>query len=126
MAAVAREPTARFNCLHAYETTSNGNLHETNTPDLLLITPSPYFTVEIIASLISSMAFEHLPRLAGLNAFTRPLSPTDVQSCVTVESAFPEHERCSQQKVPTLNCSHVPLRPLLQSTDLPNSSSYTA
>lgn len=72
------------------------------------------------------MAFAHLPGLAGLNAFTRPLSPADVQSCVTVESAFPEHERCSQQKVPTLNYSHVPLPTILQSADLPNSSSYTA
>ncbi|KNG87014.1 hypothetical protein ANOM_004696 [Aspergillus nomiae NRRL 13137] len=28
------------------------------------------------------------PALAGLNAFTRPLTATDLKSCVTVESAF--------------------------------------
>ncbi|KAB8071177.1 acyl-CoA N-acyltransferase [Aspergillus leporis] len=36
--------------------------------------------------------------LAGLNAFTRPLTAADVKSCVVVESAFPEHERCSEEK----------------------------
>ncbi|KAF7587833.1 hypothetical protein BBP40_006656 [Aspergillus hancockii] len=36
--------------------------------------------------------------LAGLNPFTRPLTAADLRSCVTVESAFPEHERCSEEK----------------------------
>lgn len=37
--------------------------------------------------------------LAGLKAFTRPLSVEDVDSCVDVENAFPEQERCSKEKV---------------------------
>ncbi|RAL10733.1 GNAT family N-acetyltransferase [Aspergillus homomorphus CBS 101889] len=39
-----------------------------------------------------------LPALAGLSAFTRPLTIADLDSCVTVESAFPEQERCSREK----------------------------
>ncbi|KAJ5152708.1 uncharacterized protein N7482_009186 [Penicillium canariense] len=38
------------------------------------------------------------PGLSGLNAFVRPLSVADVKSCVVVESTFPEHERCSEEK----------------------------
>ncbi|KAF9888607.1 hypothetical protein FE257_008539 [Aspergillus nanangensis] len=38
------------------------------------------------------------PSLPGLNAFLRPLSVSDTKSCTTVESAFPEHERCSEEK----------------------------
>lgn len=37
--------------------------------------------------------------LAGLKAFVRPLAVGDVASCVDVESAFPEQERCSKEKV---------------------------
>ncbi|PLB50821.1 acyl-CoA N-acyltransferase [Aspergillus steynii IBT 23096] len=47
------------------------------------------------------------PSLIGLNAFTRPLSPNDVQSCATVESAFPKHERCSEAKF-TYRLSQTP------------------
>lgn len=39
------------------------------------------------------------PGLDGLKAFIRPLSVVDVDSCVIVESAFPEQERCSKEKV---------------------------
>ncbi|KAH8429193.1 uncharacterized protein LDX57_006862 [Aspergillus melleus] len=38
------------------------------------------------------------PQLAHLNSFTRTLTSADVKDCVTVESAFPEQERCSEQK----------------------------
>ncbi|KAK6839030.1 hypothetical protein RU639_000745 [Aspergillus parasiticus] len=38
------------------------------------------------------------PALTGLNAFTRPLTAADLKSCVTVESSFVEHERCSEEK----------------------------
>ncbi|KAJ5165938.1 acyl-CoA N-acyltransferase [Penicillium capsulatum] len=38
------------------------------------------------------------PALAGLNAFARLLSVGDVDSCVDVENAFPEQERCSREK----------------------------
>lgn len=41
----------------------------------------------------------HFPVLDGLKAFIRPLSVADVDSCVVVESAFPEQERCSIEKV---------------------------
>ncbi|KAI9926596.1 hypothetical protein MW887_004365 [Aspergillus wentii] len=46
------------------------------------------------------MAFTNiqLPTLSGENVFTRPLSPADVKSCVNVESAFVERERCSEEK----------------------------
>ncbi|KAJ5604801.1 hypothetical protein N7510_009955 [Penicillium lagena] len=36
--------------------------------------------------------------LSGLHAFVRPLSVADVKSCVEVENAFVEHERCSEEK----------------------------
>jgi len=39
------------------------------------------------------------PALSGRAAYVRPLSVQDVKSCTTVESAFPEHERCSEEKV---------------------------
>ncbi|KAB8235155.1 hypothetical protein ETB97_003847 [Aspergillus alliaceus] len=40
-----------------------------------------------------------IPALDGLNPFTRPLTPSDIQSCVTVENAaFIEQERCSEEK----------------------------
>lgn len=39
------------------------------------------------------------PGLSGLNAYMRPLSVTDVKSCVEVENTFPEQERCSEEKV---------------------------
>ncbi|KAJ5454076.1 acyl-CoA N-acyltransferase [Penicillium daleae] len=38
------------------------------------------------------------PGLSGLNAYMRPLSVTDVKSCVEVENTFPEQERCSEEK----------------------------
>ncbi|KAE8160793.1 hypothetical protein BDV40DRAFT_313587 [Aspergillus tamarii] len=38
------------------------------------------------------------PGLAGLKAFVRPLDMSDLDSCVEVESAFPEQERCSREK----------------------------
>lgn len=41
----------------------------------------------------------HFPGLDNLKAFIRPLSVADVDSCVVVESAFPEQERCSNEKV---------------------------
>ena len=41
----------------------------------------------------------HFPGLNGLKAFIRSLSVADVDSCVIVESAFPEQERCSKEKV---------------------------
>lgn len=37
--------------------------------------------------------------LAGLEAFVRPLAVVDLASCVDVEAAFPEQERCSKEKV---------------------------
>ncbi|RAL11344.1 acyl-CoA N-acyltransferase [Aspergillus homomorphus CBS 101889] len=36
--------------------------------------------------------------LSGLKAFVRPLALSDLDSCVEVESAFPEQERCSREK----------------------------
>lgn len=39
------------------------------------------------------------PVLSGREAYVRPLSVQDVKSCTTVESAFPAHERCSEEKV---------------------------
>lgn len=41
----------------------------------------------------------HFSGLDNLKAFIRPLSVADVDSCVVVESAFPEQERCSNEKV---------------------------
>ncbi|KAJ5378038.1 uncharacterized protein N7496_005447 [Penicillium cataractarum] len=38
------------------------------------------------------------PGLTGLNAYLRPLSVSDVQSCITVQNPFPEQERCSEEK----------------------------
>ncbi|KAE8415276.1 acyl-CoA N-acyltransferase [Aspergillus pseudocaelatus] len=38
------------------------------------------------------------PGLAGLTAFVRPLDLSDLDSCVEVESVFPEQERCSREK----------------------------
>ncbi|KAJ5135761.1 uncharacterized protein N7515_005039 [Penicillium bovifimosum] len=40
----------------------------------------------------------HIPGLAGLNAYTRTLSIDDVKICVSVEEAFTEAERCSEEK----------------------------
>ncbi|KAJ9254129.1 hypothetical protein DTO207G8_3706 [Paecilomyces variotii] len=45
--------------------------------------------------MISMVQFDGL---AGLRAFTRPLSVSDVESCVEVESVFPPQERCSKEK----------------------------
>lgn len=45
--------------------------------------------------------------LSGLNSFLRPLSVADVNSCVVVESAFPEHERCSEEKVAMFDSSSI-------------------
>ena len=39
------------------------------------------------------------PGLTGLNAYMRPLSVADVESCVAVENTFPKQERCSEEKV---------------------------
>jgi hypothetical protein len=39
------------------------------------------------------------PALDGLDFYLRPLSVADVKACVTVENAFPENERCSEEKV---------------------------
>ena len=41
--------------------------------------------------------------LAGEKAYIRTLTVADVDNCVRVESAFPEQERCSRDKV-----SHEP------------------
>lgn len=41
----------------------------------------------------------NFPGLAGSEAFIRTLSVADVDSCVRVESTFPEQERCSKDKV---------------------------
>jgi hypothetical protein len=41
----------------------------------------------------------HIPSLGNTNAFTRTLSIDDLKSCVIVESAFTEPERCSEEKV---------------------------
>ncbi|KAE8140915.1 acyl-CoA N-acyltransferase [Aspergillus pseudotamarii] len=38
------------------------------------------------------------PGLTGSKAFVRPLALSDLDSCVEVESAFPEQERCSREK----------------------------
>lgn len=46
-----------------------------------------------------SLAGIDLIALRGLNAFTRTLTAQDVNNCVSVEQAFPEHERCSEEKV---------------------------
>lgn len=43
--------------------------------------------------------------LPGLDSFFRSLSVADVDSCVVVESAFPEVERCSEEKVATVDSS---------------------
>ncbi|OQE29950.1 hypothetical protein PENSTE_c002G01303 [Penicillium steckii] len=47
------------------------------------------------------------PALTGREAYVRPLSVQDVKSCTTVESAFPEHERCSEEKF-YYRLSHTP------------------
>ncbi|RWR00047.1 acyl-CoA N-acyltransferase [Paecilomyces variotii] len=44
------------------------------------------------------MSMVQFDELAGLRAFTRPLSVSDVESCVEVESVFPPQERCSKEK----------------------------
>ncbi|CAG8404854.1 unnamed protein product [Penicillium salamii] len=38
------------------------------------------------------------PGLADQKAFVRPLAGSDLESCLEVESAFPEQERCSKEK----------------------------
>ncbi|KAJ5767114.1 uncharacterized protein N7511_004730 [Penicillium nucicola] len=40
----------------------------------------------------------HIPSLGNTNVFTRTLSIDDLKSCVIVESAFSEQERCSEEK----------------------------
>lgn len=39
------------------------------------------------------------PGLTEQKAFVRPLAVSDLESCLEVESAFPEQERCSKYKV---------------------------
>ncbi|KAI9046017.1 uncharacterized protein KD926_005963 [Aspergillus affinis] len=56
------------------------------------------FTITSHTTLLNSIKMPSFPQLAHLNPFTRPLTPADVKSCVTVESAFPEQERCSEEK----------------------------
>lgn len=51
--------------------------------------------------------------LSELGSFLRPLSVTDVDSCVIVESAFSESERCSEEKVATFDSPS----PVLINTD---------
>lgn len=46
-----------------------------------------------------TMKTVQFPGTAGLEAFVRPLTLRDLENCVEVESAFPEQERCSRQKV---------------------------
>ncbi|KAJ5691929.1 hypothetical protein N7462_001352 [Penicillium macrosclerotiorum] len=41
---------------------------------------------------------EQCPGLSGLYPYMRPLSLADVKSCVEVENAFIEQERCSEEK----------------------------
>lgn len=54
-------------------------------------------------------------RQGGIHPLVQILSLHDLDACGAVEdAAFPEHERCSREKVTTLVCSHFqpPISPL--------------
>lgn len=59
--------------------------------------------IELVFKMASTQNLSQCSALSGLDFYLRPLSVADVKSCVIVESAFPEHERCSEEKVPLTN-----------------------
>lgn len=91
--------------------------------------PSPIFDIQVnyknhaVSISSSNLALDHfftitlsqttnMTPLTGLAhaAFVRPLSIADLDSCVEVESAFPEHERCSREKVKQSLAAHSQIR----------------
>ena len=47
--------------------------------------------------------------IRALHPYTRPLTISDLESCVALENAaFPEHERCTPEKVSPFLNGHVP------------------
>lgn len=67
--------------------------------------PREFLQLSHLQQFVSSFSndFNHpISRPIGLESLPAPSSIADVNSCVEVESAFPEHERFSEEKVDTV------------------------